>query len=89
MSATVRVDDVAVGDRILYPHQRRNGAPVDQPVTVCLVVEYPANRVLYFAEGGYGIADRTVELALAPRPLQEVLDEHCAQVRAARQETGR
>lgn len=56
---TYTTEDVQVGDRILYPHQNRNGAPENRPVTVAAIVEYPATRLLYFTEGGYGVTDRT------------------------------
>ena len=58
-------------------------APVDG-VRVTRVGRLPTSAL----ESMYGpLAPVTAEQH--PRPLQEVLDEHCAQVRAARQETGR
>lgn len=83
-TTAIRVDELEVGDRILYPHEQRNTAPIDKPVTVTRIIEYPATRVLYFTEGGYGVADRHVTFELAPRPLLEVLADHVAGVQAAR-----
>lgn len=55
---TTTTEDLAKGDVILYPHLTRTGAEF-RPVTVSAIVEYPATRVLYFAEGGYGVSDRS------------------------------
>lgn len=82
--ATVLVDELVEGTRVLYPAQGPTGATTLEPMTVARAIDYPATRVLYFAEGGFGVADRTVELELAPRPLLEVLAEHVAAVQAAR-----
>lgn len=64
---TIPVDDIVVGSRILYPHQVRKGSCEDRPVVVSGIVEYPANRVLYFAEGGMGVIDRRVSVKTAAR----------------------
>ena len=61
---TIPVDEVEAGIRVLYPHLTKT-AIEDRPVTVSGIVEYPNTRLLYFAEGGSGIADRTVSLRLA------------------------
>jgi len=51
-------DDLTVGDTILYPVQQPDGSVRNEGRTVSYIVEYPANRVLYFEQGGYGVSDR-------------------------------
>lgn len=56
-------DDVQPGTRVLYPHQSRHGCDL-RAVTIAAIVEYPHNRVFYFAEGGVGIVDRRATLGV-------------------------
>ena len=54
------VDDLEVGDTVMYPCQTSNGNAVEMPRTITSILEYPANRVLYFASpGGFGIVARS------------------------------
>lgn len=80
--AVVAVGDVTVGTRVFYPCQESTGRTTDQARTVTRIIEYPVNRVLYFTEGGYGVADRDVRLRLAP-PVEPSTDEVLGLVRAA------
>jgi hypothetical protein len=59
----MNANDVQPGTRVLYPFQTRQGCDL-RAVTIATIVEYPHNRVLYFAEGGVGIVDRRATLGV-------------------------
>lgn len=59
----INSNDVIKGTTLLFPTWQ-GPTVTDQARTVAAVVEYPANRVLYFQEGGYGIVGRDITLKL-------------------------
>jgi len=59
---TITANDVRVGDVINFPHQTSTGIE-HRRVTVSYILEYPENRVLYFAEGALGVADRRAQIS--------------------------
>ncbi len=61
-AALKSVDDINVGDAVVVPGWVGNRMEYLR-CTVTGTIEYPENRVFYFAEGSYGVYDRRAFLA--------------------------